>query len=98
MLLELDMTFFARVSILVVTLPLLIWISHINSTNRGEDKIDNKCAKITLNLQKSPSTSTISLFDEKAYQKALEHKGLDETLCSPVLVLKVSTEKGISCQ
>ena len=87
------MTFFTRVSLLVVALPLLIWINHIPS--RGAEKIDNTCAKITLNLQKSPSTSTISLFDEKAYQKALKHKVLDETLCSPVLVLKVSAEKCI---
>ena len=89
------MTFFTRVSLLVVALPLLIWINHIPSSNRGEEKIDNKCAKITLNMQKSPSTSTISLFDEKTYQKALKHKVLDETLCSPVLVLKVSAEKCI---
>ena len=79
---------FIIVSIFAITLSLLIWISHIHCTNH---RINN--------APKLPSTSTlpstISLFDEIAYQKAMEHNGLNETFCSPVLVLKVSKEKGI---
>ena len=76
--------FFTIVPIIVVTLPFLTWINRINSTNRQLDQINTN----TEVVHKVPST--ISLFDEIAYQKALEHKGLNESLCSPVLVLKVS--------
>ena len=84
---------FAIVPILVVTMPLLSWINHIHSNNRGIDQ--TYTTTTPEDGQKLPST--ISLFDEKAYQKALEHKGLNETLCSPVMGLKVSekcTNKG----
>ena len=35
----------------------------------------------------------INIFDEPAYQKALDHYVLDDTLCSPVLGLNVRKNK-----
>ena len=37
--------------------------------------------------------SVVKHFDEPAYQKALEHHVLDDTLCSPVLGIKVRKNK-----
>ena len=70
----------------------MIWIYHIHAANRGIDKRFNE------DVEKLPVfyMYRLSLFDEVAYQKALEHKGLDEDLCSPVLALKVSEKKNIS--
>ena len=70
----------------------MIWIYHIHAANRGIDKHFNE------DVEKLPVfyMYRLSLFDEAAYQKALEHKGLDEDLCSPVLALKVSEKKNIS--
>ena len=39
--------------------------------------------------------SVIHLFDESAYQKALDHHVLDDTLCSPVLGLNVRGKQSI---
>ena len=66
----------------------MIWIYHIHSANRVIDNIAEDQPVFYM--------YRLTLFDEVAYQKTLEHKGVDEDLCWPVLALKVSEKKSIS--
>ena len=80
---------FFTVMPILVTVPLLICIKIIKQSDSKNHERD-KTHDIKRDVQRIPST--ISMFDEIAYQKALENKGLNESLCSPVLTLKVGKE------
>ena len=74
-----------------VPTPIVKWLILVTVSSLAVHLASRFVNKNSLVGSKLPSV--VKHFDEPAYQKALEHHVLDDTLCSPVLGIKVRKNK-----
>ena len=85
----------ALIFVLVASLSVLYTLRWLDQNSVVKEALP-KLPSVIMNVggtKTDSSIASVSIFDEPAYLKALDHHGLNDGLCSPVLGLKVRKNK-----